>query len=60
MSLPFFNPQNLNLAREFLALFSAVAFVLGIKLLGKQNSARKGNLLSAGGMLLAIIIVPLS
>ncbi len=64
MNLAFLNAQNLNLnlnlAREFLYVFSAVAFVLGIKLLGKQTSARQGNLLSAGGMLLAILATLLS
>jgi NAD(P) transhydrogenase subunit beta len=60
MDLPFLNTHNLNLSREFIYVFSAVAFVLGIKLLGKQNTARKGNWLSAGGMLLAIIATLLS
>ncbi|MEO8044552.1 MAG: NAD(P)(+) transhydrogenase (Re/Si-specific) subunit beta [Spartobacteria bacterium] len=34
---------------------AAILFILGLKLLGKQATARKGNLLSAVGMLIAIV-----
>ncbi|MGI8957190.1 MAG: NAD(P)(+) transhydrogenase (Re/Si-specific) subunit beta, partial [Chthoniobacterales bacterium] len=34
---------------------AAILFILGLKLLGKQASARRGNLISAVGMLIAII-----
>ena len=36
-------------------IVAAILFVLGLKLLGKQATARRGNLLSAVGMLIAII-----
>ena len=36
-------------------IVSAVLFIIGIKQLGKVNTARKGNLLSSIGMLIAII-----
>jgi NAD(P) transhydrogenase subunit beta len=36
-------------------IFSAILFILGIKKLGKVNTARQGNFLSAIGMLIAII-----
>lgn len=36
-------------------LIAAILFVLGIKFLGKTKDARKGNMLSAVGMLLAIV-----
>ncbi|MDQ3197695.1 MAG: NAD(P)(+) transhydrogenase (Re/Si-specific) subunit beta [Verrucomicrobiota bacterium] len=36
-------------------LAAAILFILGLKLLGKQATARKGNLLSAVGMLIAIV-----
>ena len=34
---------------------AAILFILGLKLLGKQATARRGNLLSAVGMLIAIV-----
>ncbi len=34
---------------------AAILFILGLKLLGKQATARRGNLLSALGMLIAIV-----
>lgn len=36
-------------------LISSILFILGIKFLGKTKDARKGNVLSAVGMLLAIV-----
>ena len=36
-------------------IVSAILFILGIKRLGKVNTARQGNFLSAVGMLIAII-----
>ena len=36
-------------------IVSAILFILGIKRLGKVNTARQGNFLSALGMLIAII-----
>ena len=36
-------------------IFSAILFIVGIKRLGKVNTARQGNFLSAVGMLIAII-----
>lgn len=35
---------------------AAIAFVFGIKMLGHADTARRGNLLSAAGMLLAVIV----
>ena len=35
-------------------LLASVLFILGIKFLGKTKDARKGNVLSAVGMLIAI------
>ncbi|MCY4523861.1 MAG: NAD(P)(+) transhydrogenase (Re/Si-specific) subunit beta, partial [Halobacteriovoraceae bacterium] len=37
-------------------IFSACLFILGLKMLGHPSSARKGNLISSLGMLLAIIV----
>ena len=36
-------------------IVAAILFILGLKLLGKQATARRGNLLSALGMLIAIV-----
>ncbi len=35
---------------------AAILFILGLKMLGRQATARKGNALSAVGMLLAIVV----
>ena len=40
-----------------LYMVSAVLFIRGIKLLGKAATARKGNLLSSVGMLIAVVTV---
>ncbi|MCR5479351.1 MAG: NAD(P)(+) transhydrogenase (Re/Si-specific) subunit beta [Ruminococcus sp.] len=40
-----------------LYMISAVLFIRGIKLLGKADTARKGNLMSAIGMLIAVVTV---
>ena len=36
-------------------MISSVLFIRGIKLLGKADTARKGNLLSSVGMLIAVV-----
>ncbi len=40
---------------NLLYIVSAMLFVFGLKMLGKADTARKGNLISAIGMLLAVI-----
>ena len=40
-----------------LYMVSAVLFIRGIKLLGKADTARKGNLMSGIGMLIAVVTV---
>ncbi len=37
-------------------IVASVLFILGIKMLGSADTARKGNLISAAGMLLAIVV----
>jgi H+-translocating NAD(P) transhydrogenase subunit beta len=46
----------MSTATHLLYLVSAVSFVLGLHLMGSPASARRGNLLSAGGMGLAIVV----
>jgi len=39
---------------EFIYLIASMTFILGLKMLGHPETARKGNLIAAGGMALAI------
>ncbi len=54
------NPQPLNLKNmskfllEFSYLIGSITFILGLKMLGSPDRARKGNLVAAAGMILAI------
>lgn len=45
----------MNLLIQIIYLIASVLFILGIKMLSKPNTARRGNLYSAIGMLLAIV-----
>jgi NAD(P) transhydrogenase subunit beta len=45
---------NLELVRGLSYIVAAILFVFGLKMLGSQTTARKGNLVSAVGMLIAI------
>ena len=42
--------------RALLYLVAAVAFILGLKRLGSPRTARSGNTIAAGGMLMAVIV----
>ena len=42
---------------KILYMISCIFFIRGIKLMGKTPTARKGNLLSSVGMLIAVITV---
>ena len=46
-----------NVIITVLYMVSAVLFIRGIKMLGKADTARKGNLLSSVGMLIAVVTV---
>ena len=46
--------MDLNLLINFSYIISAVMFILGLKMLSSPATARKGNMISAIGMLLAI------
>tara|TARA_R110002167_G_scaffold242060_1_gene447359 strand:- start:3969 stop:5366 length:1398 start_codon:yes stop_codon:yes gene_type:complete len=39
---------------EFIYLVASITYILGLKMLGKPGTARKGNLIAAAGMTLAI------
>ena len=40
---------------EICYLLASIAFIIGLKLLGSPDSARKGNLIAAAGMLIAVL-----
>ncbi len=40
---------------ELIYIFSSILFILGLKMLGKASTARKGNMVSSIGMAMAII-----
>jgi len=44
-----------TLSLEIIYLIASVTYILGLKMLGHPETARKGNLIAAGGMTLAII-----
>ncbi|MEZ4630229.1 MAG: NAD(P)(+) transhydrogenase (Re/Si-specific) subunit beta [Deinococcales bacterium] len=46
--------------QDFLYIIASVLFIYGLKMLGKAESARRGNLVSAVGMLLAVFTVLLT
>ena len=46
---------DLNNYIDILYIVSAVLFIIGLKMLGSQATARRGNLISAIGMLVAIV-----
>ena len=46
--------MSLNIL-EISYLIASLTFILGLKMLSNPDSARKGNLIAAGGMLIAII-----
>jgi NAD(P) transhydrogenase subunit beta len=48
--------MNMDLIINFSYVVSAILFVFGLKMLSSPATARKGNLLSAVGMLLAIVV----
>lgn len=41
---------------DFIYILCSVLFIFGLKMLGKAETARKGNLVSAFGMLLAVVV----
>ncbi|HHK60237.1 MAG TPA: NAD synthetase, partial [Desulfobacterales bacterium] len=46
----------MNLVINFAYVVSAVLFIFGLKMLSSPATARKGNLVSALGMLLAVVV----
>jgi NAD(P) transhydrogenase subunit beta len=48
--------MNMDILINFSYVISAVFFIFGLKMLSSPATARRGNLISAAGMLLAIIV----
>ncbi|MFT7590075.1 MAG: NAD(P) transhydrogenase subunit beta [Limisphaerales bacterium] len=53
-TLLFLDISSGNFALQLIYLFGSITFILGLKMLSSPDSARKGNLLAAAGMGLAI------
>lgn len=47
--------MSLSIIINFIYIFSAILFIFGLKMLSSPATARKGNFISAVGMLLAIV-----
>ncbi len=47
--------MNVQLARGLCYIVASILFVFGLKMLSSKNTARKGNVVSAAGMLIAIV-----
>ena len=47
---------DLNFLQQIGYVFSAMLFIYGLKILGKEDTAVKGNVISALGMLLALLV----
>jgi len=47
--------MNADLIRGLIYIVASIFFILGLKMLSSQKSARRGNLVSAIGMLIAIV-----
>ena len=48
--------MNTETLINFAYIIASILFIFGLKMLGRQTTARRGNLLSALGMLVAIIV----
>jgi len=55
-------PEGIDLQQLISGIYilSALLFIYGLKMLGKPDTARRGNLLSAVGMLIAIVVTLLA
>ena len=52
--------SSIPVIQNLVYIFSSILFILGIKMLGKESTAVKGNFLSAIAMLLAVLVTTLS
>ena len=47
--------MDYTIALESIYLIASITYILGLKMLGRPETARRGNLMAAAGMLLAIV-----
>ena len=45
-----------SLSLELIYLIASITYIIGLKMLGHPATARKGNLIAAAGMILAIFL----
>ena len=51
---------DITLLQNIAYIFAAILFITGIKMLGKEATAQKGNVISAVGMFIAIIVTAIN
>ena len=51
-----FEQFNSEIVVNLIYILAAMLFILGLKMLGSPETARRGNLVSASGMFLAVVI----
>ena len=51
-----FEQFNSEIAVNLIYILAAMLFIFGLKMLGSPETARKGNLTSASGMFLAVVV----
>jgi len=49
------SPETLHSIENIVYIVASILFILGIKMLGKASTAKRGNLISSVGMLIAVI-----
>ena len=54
LDLSYLNPATVKY-QEIAYLLGSVGFIIGLKMMGKPDTARKGNLVAAVGMLIALV-----
>ena len=58
--MSFFQSFDISIIVNLAYIAASVLFIFGLKMLGSPDTARNGNLLSASGMLLAVVITLLN
>ena len=48
--------MDISILVNLIYIAASILFIVGLKMLGSPDTARQGNLLSASGMLLAVVI----
>ena len=51
---------DITLAQNIAYILAAILFITGIKMLGKEATAQRGNVISAIGMFVAIIVTAIN